>query len=53
MSVTIHPKRKDALTDAEIELWRAIPVAVAVDLVSDTTNHDGTHQVQRRRVADQ
>jgi regulator of RNase E activity RraA len=35
MTVTIHPKPEDALTDAEIEPWRNIPVAVAVDLAPE------------------
>ncbi len=33
MTVTIHPNRADVLSEAEIEGWRAVPVAVAVDLV--------------------
>lgn len=32
MPVTIHPVPRSDLTEAEIERWRAIPVAVAVDL---------------------
>ncbi|CAH1666889.1 4-carboxy-4-hydroxy-2-oxoadipate aldolase [Hyphomicrobiales bacterium] len=32
MPVTIHPVPKSDLTPAEIERWRAVPVAVAVDL---------------------
>ena len=32
MPVTIHSAPKSDLTEAEIERWRAIPVAVAVDL---------------------
>ena len=33
MTVTIHPRKDDPLSEAEIEAWRAIPAAVAVDLV--------------------
>ncbi len=35
MPVTIHPAPDDLLTDTEIEPWRDVPVAVAVDLVPD------------------
>lgn len=35
MTVTIHPDPDDALTEAEIEPWRDMPVAIAVDLVPD------------------
>ena len=33
MTVTIHPVPAPLLTAEEIEPWRAVPVAVAVDLV--------------------
>jgi 4-hydroxy-4-methyl-2-oxoglutarate aldolase len=35
MTVTIHPRPQDVPTKAEIEPWRAVPVAVAVDLAPD------------------
>ncbi len=35
MAVTIHEPKGDALADAEIEPWRAVPVAVAVDLAPE------------------
>src|SRR5918995_1557359 len=35
MTVTIHPVPAALLTPEEIEPWRAVPVAVAVDLVPD------------------
>ena len=35
MPVTIHAVPADALTEAEIAPWRAVPVAVAVDLARD------------------
>lgn len=35
MTVTIHSTAGSDLTDAEIEAWRHVPVAVAVDLVGD------------------
>lgn len=35
MTVTIHSVTNDVLTQAEIEPWRSVPVAIAVDLVPD------------------
>ncbi len=35
MTVMIHPDPDDLLTEAEIEPWRDVPVAIAVDLVPD------------------
>ena len=35
MTVTIHDPPLPKLTDAEIDPWRKVPVAVAVDLVRD------------------
>lgn len=35
MTVTIHSTSRSDLTPAEIEAWRSVPVAVAVDLARD------------------
>ena len=35
MTVTIHADPDDALTETEIQPWRNVPVAIAVDLVPD------------------
>lgn len=35
MPVTVHAVRSSRLTDADVDAWRAIPVAIAVDLLRD------------------
>ena len=35
MTVTIHSTPHSDLTSAEIEAWRSVPVAIAVDLARD------------------